>query len=171
MIAVSGGGPLGPLAKVFLILHVGMAVIMVGAGYVYPILMAKMKERGPNRIPLMRVTEAIAKGFTMPFILIQPLTGLGLILTTHNLWNPFHSAYRWLFAAILLFVVIFILDTFVTAPAVRRMHKLAEAGEYDGAPFEKDLAMLNKVGPVLGLLFLTITVLMIWKPGAPNLHY
>jgi hypothetical protein len=51
------------------------------------------------------------------------------------------------------------------------MQKLAEAGDYDGPVFEKDLAMLNKVGPVLGLLFLTITVLMIWKPGAPNLHF
>jgi uncharacterized membrane protein len=69
-----------------------------------------------------------------------------------------------------LFVIIFILDAFVSAPAIRRLHKLAEAGEYDDPAFERDLARLNKVGPVLGLLFLTITVLMIWKPGAPNVH-
>jgi uncharacterized membrane protein len=170
MIALSGG-PLTGLAKVFLILHVVMAVIMVGAGYVYPLVMANMKERGANRVPLMRVMKAIANGFTMPFVLIQPLTGLGLILTTHNLWNPFHSSNRWLFAAIVLFVIIFVLDTFVSAPAIRRMHKLAEAGDFDGPAFEKDLAMLNKIGPVLGILFLTITVLMIWKPGAPSLHF
>jgi uncharacterized membrane protein len=70
-----------------------------------------------------------------------------------------------------LFVVLFVLDFFVTGPAIRRMHRLAEAGDYDGEAFEKDLAMLNKVGPMLGILFLTITVLMIWKPGAPDLHF
>jgi len=158
------------IARIFLILHVTMAVIMVGAGYVYPLLMAKMKERGPNRVPLTRVMESIAKGFTLPFIFIQPLTGAGLILTTRNLWNPFHSSNRWLFAGIVLFIIIFILDAFVTAPTIRRLHALAEAGEYDSPAFEKDLAMLNKVGPVLGILFLAITVLMIWKPGAPNVH-
>jgi uncharacterized membrane protein len=158
------------IARVFLILHVTMAVIMVGAGYVYPLLMAKMKESGPNRVPLTRVMKSIAQGFTVPFILIQPLTGAGLILTTRNLWNPFHSANRWLFAGIVLFVIIFILDFFVSAPAIHRLHALAEASEYDSPAFEKELAMLNKVGPVLGILFLTITVLMIWKPGAPNVH-
>lgn len=158
------------LARVFLILHVTMAVIMVGTGYVYPILMANMKERGANRIPLTRVMKAIAHGFTMPFILIQPATGVGLILTTRDLWNPFEAANRWLFAAIVLFAIIFVLDMFVAGPAIRRMHAQAEAGAYDGPELEKDLALLSKVGPVFGILFLTITVLMIWKPGAPNVH-
>jgi len=158
------------IARVFLIVHVVMAVMMVGAGYVYPILMANMKERGPNRVPLTRVMKTIARGFTFPFVVIQPLTGLGLILTTHNLWNPFESENRWLFTAIVLFVVIFLLDTFVTAPTIRRLHALAEAGRYDDPAFEKDLGRLNKVGPIFGILFLTITVLMIWKPGHLNVH-
>lgn len=158
------------IAKFFLVLHVTMAVIMVGAGYVYPILMANLKNRGAGRVPLTRVMKAIAHGFTFPFIIIQPATGLGLILTTNDLWSPFRSANRWLFAAIILFVVIFVLDAFVAGPAIRRMNALAEAGEYDGPDFERNLAMLNKVGPVFGILFLVITVLMIWKPGAPNLH-
>jgi uncharacterized membrane protein len=171
MIAVASTGALSNIAKVFLILHVVMAVVMVGAGYAQPIVMANLKKGGANRVPLIRVSKGISHGFTMPFILIQPLTGAGLILTTHNLWNPFHSANRWLFAAIVLFVVIFVLDMFVSAPRIRRMHKLAEAGDYDGEAFEKDLALLGKVGPMLGILFLTITVLMIWKPGAPDLHF
>lgn len=158
------------IARVFLIVHVTMAVIMVGAGYVYPIVMAQMKERGPNRLPLSRVMKAMARGFTFPFVLIQPVTGVGLILTTRDLWNPFESANRWLFASIVLFAVIFVLDVFMTGPAVGRMHALAEAGEFDSPAFEKDLAMLGKFGPVLGILFFTITLLMIWKPGAPNLH-
>jgi hypothetical protein len=170
MIPVASLALLSAPALVFLILHVVMAVIMVGAGYVQPIVMARLKERGPNRVPLIRVSKGIAQGFTMPFILIQPLTGAGLILTTHNLWNPFRSANRWLFAAIVLFIVIFVLDFFVAAPAIRRMHALAEAGDYDSPAFEKDHAMLGKVGPILGILFLTITVLMIWKPGAPSVH-
>jgi uncharacterized membrane protein len=164
-------GVISAPARVFLILHVAMAVVMVGTGYVYPILMANMKERGPNRVPLVRVMKMIARGFTMPFIFIQPLTGAGLILTTRNLWNPFRAANRWLFAAIVLFIVIFIMDMSITGPAIRRMQARAEAGEYDGEAFEKDLGMLSKVGPVFGLLFLTITILMIWKPGAPNLQY
>ena len=49
------------IARVFLILHVTMAVIMVGAGYVYPLLMAKMKESGPNRVPLTRVMELVSR--------------------------------------------------------------------------------------------------------------
>lgn len=91
-------------------------------------------------------------------------------MTTHDLWNPFRSANRWLFASIVLFAIIVVLDVFVSAPRIRRMHKLAEAGDYDSEAFEKDLALLNKVGLMLGILFLTITILMIWKPGAPNLH-
>ena len=158
------------LARVFLVLHVVMAVVMVGAGYTQPIVMANLKKGGANRVPLMRVSKGIAQGFTLPFLLIQPITGLGLILTTHDLWNPFRSANRWLFASIVLFVILVVLDVFVSAPRIRRMHKLAEAGDYDGEMFEKDLAFLGKIGPILGILFLTITVLMIWKPGAPNLH-
>lgn len=158
------------IAKVFLILHVGMAVIMVGAGYVYPILMANMKERSPARLQLTRVMKAIARGFTMPFVLIQPLTGLGLILTTKDLWNPFDARNRWLFASILLFIVIFIMDTFIAGPAITRMNKAAEAGDHGGDVFEKNLAMLGKMGPIFGILFVIITILMIWKPGAPNVH-
>jgi len=158
------------LARVFLVLHVGMAVVMVGAGYAQPIVMAGLKKGGANRIPLMRVSKGIAQGFTLPFLLIQPITGVGLILTTHDLWNPFRSANRWLFTSIVLFAIIVVLDVFVSAPRIRRMHALAEAGDFDGEAFEKDLALLNKVGPMLGILFLTITVLMIWKPGAPNVH-
>lgn len=163
-------GPLSNLAKFFLVTHVVMAVVMVGAGYAQPIVLANIKERGPNRVPLIRVSKAIARGFTLPFVLIQPLTGAGLILTTHNLWNPFRSPNRWLFAAIVLFVILAYLDFFVAAPRIRRLHELAEAGNYDGEAFEKDLAVLNKVGPMLGILFLVITVLMIWKPGAPSVH-
>ena len=168
MIAVS---PLSAPAKVFLIVHVVMAVIMVGAGYVYPILMAKMKERGASRVPLTGVMKVIARGFTMPFLFIQPITGLGLILTTRDRWNPFQPTNRWLFGSIVLFAVIFILDTFVAGPAIGRMHRLAEAGDFDTPAFEKDLGMLNRIGPVLGILFLTITVLMIWKPGGPDVHF
>jgi uncharacterized membrane protein len=162
---------LSNLARFFLVLHVVMAVVMVGAGYAQPIVMAGLKNGGPNRVPLMRVSKGIAQGFTLPFILIQPVTGIGLILTTHNLWNPFHSANRWLFAAIVLFAIIVILDVFVSGPRVRRMHTLAEAGDYDGEAFEKDLAVLQKVGPMLGILFVTITVLMILKPGGADLHF
>ncbi|MCA1831374.1 MAG: DUF2269 family protein [Actinomycetota bacterium] len=162
---------MSPLAKVLLIVHVTMAVIMVGAGYVYPLIMANMKDGGPSRLALARVMKMVSRGFTMPFVLIQPLTGAGLILTTHNLWNPFHSQNRWLFASILIFIVIFLLDTFFAGPAIVRMNKLAEAGDYDGEAFKKDLTALSKVGPIFGILFVIITVLMIWKPGAPNLHY
>jgi uncharacterized membrane protein len=158
------------LARVFLIVHVTMAVMMVGTGYTYPLLMANLKEKGPGRLQLTRVMKMIARGFTMPFITIQPLTGLGLILTTHNLWNPFKSANRWLFASIVLFLVIFALDTLIAGPAIGRMNALAEAGEHDGPAFEEALGRLNRIGPVFGVLFLTITVLMIWKPGAPSLH-
>jgi hypothetical protein len=168
---IAASSPLSAPAKVFLIVHVAMAVIMVGTGYVYPILMANMKARGPNRVPLLRVMNAIARAFTTPFIFIQPLTGLGLILTTRDRWNPFHATNRWLFASIVLFVVIFVLDTFVAGPAIRRMYKLAEAGDFDSPALERDLGMLNKVGPVFGILFVTITVLMIWKPGGPDIHF
>lgn len=163
-------GPLSTLALFFLVTHVVMAVVMVGAGYTQPILLANLKKGGANRVPLIRVSKAIAHGFTLPFVLIQPLTGAGLILTTHNLWNPFRSANRWLFAAIVLFVILAFLDVFIAAPKIRRLHALAEAGDYEGEAFEKDLAILNKVGPMLGILFLVITVLMIWKPGAPEVH-
>jgi len=171
MLAVSSIGYLSPLAKVFLIFHIAMAVIMVGTGYVYPLLMSNLKERGSNRVPLTRVMKTIAHGFTAPFVLIQPITGVGLILTTHTLWNPFRSTNRWLFASIVLFAIIFVMDLFVIGPTIRRMHKLAEAGEFDSPAFDKQLAFANKVGPLMGILFATITILMIWKPGAPNLHF
>ncbi len=157
------------IARVFLIVHVTMAVIMVGTGYVYPILMANMKEAA-DRVPLTRVMKAIARGFTFPFIIIQPLTGLGLILTTNDLWNPFEASNRWLFVSIILFAVIFVLDTFVAGPAIGRMHAMAQAGDYASPAFEKSFGTLKKIGPIFGILFLTITILMIWKPGAPNLH-
>lgn len=158
------------LARFFLIVHVTMAVIMVGTGYVYPILMANMKAGGVDRVPLTRVMKAIARGFTFPFVFIQPLTGLGLILTTRDLWDPFEAANRWLFASIILFLVIFVMDTFLAGPAIKRMHAQAQAGQYDSSAFEKDLRILGRIGPIFGILFLVITVLMIWKPGSSIIH-
>ncbi|MCA1841428.1 MAG: DUF2269 family protein [Actinomycetota bacterium] len=162
---------LSTLARVFLFLHVTVAVLVVGTGYVYPILMKQMKQKGPGRPPIIRTMSVMEKAFTVPFVFIQPITGLGLILTTHDRWNPFHAANRWLFAALILFVALMVLELFVSAPAVKGMAELAAAGKYDDEAFDKILGRLEKIGPAFGILFIIITVLMVLKPGANVPHF
>src|SRR5260221_7151046 len=105
--AVTNGSLTG-FAKLLLILHIAGAVIGFGPTYGFPILLGIAKNGGESRRWMLTAMHKIAKGMATPMDVIQPATGLGLILLSHSLWNPFHSYNRWLFASIVLYIVLMV---------------------------------------------------------------
>ena len=91
-------------------------------------------------------------------------------MLSHSLWNPFRSYNRWLFAALVLYIVLMGVVYGLLLPSLRKALGLADAGDY-GPSFDAAWKKLNAFGPVAGLLTTVILVLMIWKPGAHVPHF
>jgi diacylglycerol kinase len=86
-----------------------------------------------------------------------------LLIFKLGLQRNFFSNY-WLWIGILLFAAILYLSVAVSNPSVEKMIKMAKAGEM-GPEFGRLAKRVGSVGPVVGIMFVTVAVLMIWKPG------
>lgn len=134
-----------------------------------PVLMTLWRQKGPGVPTALRAAERISTRFAMPVDFIQPATGAGLIVISSNFWNPFVARNRWLLVSIILYALMFGLAEIIAAPAGRKAVRLAEAGGFS-AEFERSVRTMERTGPVLGTLLVTIMVLMIVKPGSGFFH-
>jgi hypothetical protein len=131
--------------------------------------MGLWKKDGPGVPTALRAAERISTLFALPVDFLQPATGAALIVISRNTWNPFVAHNRWLLAGIILYALMFGLAEAVVAPAGRKAVRLAEAGDY-GAEYGRSIRAVERTGPFLGLLLMTILILMIVKPGSGFVH-
>ena len=93
------------------------AIIAFGPTFTFPIL-GRVASREPRFGPaVITANVAIEKGLVIPLGLFQGVTGLGLILTVGM--NPFDSAFHWLLAGIILYVVAFTIVFTSCTPTAR----------------------------------------------------
>jgi len=154
------------LGLVFLILHVGGAIVAFGPTFAFP-LIGSMGGKEPMHANFAtRVSEAISDRIVIPLGLFQAVTGAGLIITRG--WNLF--ATPWLLLAIVLYVIAISTSIFYQRPTVNRVIAMTSAPPPPGAagPPPELLALIQRIqrtGIVLTVLLVSIIVLMVWKPA------
>jgi uncharacterized membrane protein len=145
--------------KFLLFLHVFAAIVMMGPTFVLP---ATMKMRGDPPNPMVLRIEYVIERYVTWFVVVQLVTGIGLISTSPAVKDHFGDA-RWLHISLALFVVYAGLGTGYAHPRMRKALKAGEAG--DTAEVRRLLDPLDKVvGPILGVLAAAIVYLMLIKP-------
>ena len=164
---------MSPLAAIFLFLHVAGAIIAFGPTFTFPIL-GRVASREPRFGPaIITANVAIEKGLVIPLGLFQGVTGLGLILTVGM--NPFDSAFHWLLAGIILYIVAFTIVFTVVYPNGEKLLHMAQAAlagpPPSDAPAGPPAAMLalikrqQQAGMVLGVLLILIVYFMAIRPS------
>ena len=154
------------LGLVFLILHVGGAIVAFGPTFAFP-LIGSMGGKEPMHANFAtRVSEAISDRIVIPLGLFQAVTGAGLIITRG--WNLF--ATPWLLLAIVLYVIAISTSIFYQRPTVNRVIAMTSAPPPPGAagPPPELLALIQRIqrtGMFLTVLLVSIIVLMVWKPA------
>ena len=150
--------------ELLLLLHIGSAIIGFGATFTFGVLGPLAgKTGGPQAVGMLKGIVKIEKTLVYPAIVIQPVTGVLLILE-EGLDNDFFSHY-WLWVAILIFVVAVYLAVFQQTPAVEKMIEMGESGQAESPEFGAVAKQVATRGPILGVMLLVIIVLMVVKPG------
>lgn len=148
--------------KVVLLIHVFGAIAGFGPVYAYAILGPLAGRAGPNGVHYLEAILAVERRLTIPFAMIQPLSGLVLIFMA-GLAQDFLQHY-WLWSGIILYALAFYLAIFQQTPAIERMIAIAKAGP--PTPEFMGLARrTQRVGPITTVLLTVIIILMVAKPG------
>jgi predicted integral membrane protein DUF2269 len=152
----------------FLFLHVLAAIVAFGQPFGYGIIGA-MAGREPQHANFgTRITQTLSDRLVIPLALTMPVTGAGMILVNGiNLASP---QYRWLGAAIVIYVVVVAYAVLVQRRTVERLIALTSAPPPAGAsgPPPEVPAVVGRVrrgGMFLAAGIVVILFLMVVKPG------
>lgn len=146
------------------VLHVLSAIVLFGPSFSFPII-GMLAKKGNDVRSSLHIIDTISKKFLIPADIVMPVTGMLMIVASHGVFNPMLKQNRWLLSGIILFVIMAIIGNFIQHPLVKRAVALADAGKMDTPEFGQVMAKSAKIGPVLGVLLISIVVLMVWKPG------
>jgi hypothetical protein len=161
------------MLQLFLFLHVMGAIVVFGPTFVFP-LIAGQAQKSPQHGPFAAaVNELIARRVVLPGAVVQGITGVGLIIILGM--DLTSSAYRWLIAGIVLYLITIGYAAFVQAPAAARMVHLTAEGPPPGPPLADapsgpppEIAAtgrkLQQGGMLLTVLIVLIVILMVTKP-------
>jgi uncharacterized membrane protein len=147
-----------------LLLHVASAIIGFGATFSFAVLGPLAKNTGgPQGLGMMKGIVAIEKRLVIPAIVIQPVTGI-LLIMEEGLDDDFFG-HTWLWIAIALFAAAVFLSLVHQVPTVEKMIELAESGKADTPEFGVLGKKSGTIGPILTLMLVVIIFLMVVKPG------
>jgi len=160
-----------PWRNFLLTIHILGAVVIFGPTIAYSFIGAKAKKEGAPVAWALELIDFIESKWVVPLALtIQPLSGALLIIQSRSQWNPFHSANRWLFAGIVLYIIAMGYSIFIQTPTGRKAETMAKAGQL-GPEFGAHMKKLAMGGQFLTVLLITIIVLMVVKPGSGTVHF
>jgi uncharacterized membrane protein len=148
---------------ILFVVHIGGAILGLGPTGAFSV-MGKMAATPGYGLALIDAMVSIESKIVTPVALItQPVSGVLLIAKTGRDKDFF--GHTWLWVAILLYAIILGLSYFSSLPRLKRMVAMMKAGDTGSPELQKLIGIENKIGPVFGVLFVIIIVLMIWKPG------
>ena len=170
------------MLQLFLFLHVMGAIITFGPTFIFPLIASRVRGAPQHAHFAAETTHFISSKVVFPGVILQGITGVALILIIGaDLTTP---AYRWLVAAIVLYLVAVAFSVLVQTPAATRMVELTAGGPPPGAgapggpgavaggpppgPPPEIVANGRKLargGMFLSLLVVVIVILMVTKPG------
>jgi hypothetical protein len=159
----------------WLVLHILSVIVAFGPTFAFG-LMAAYGQKNPRfAVASAEISQLIEKRLVYPGAVVVAIAGTGLIYTSHvNLW-----ASEWLIIAIVLYTLIFAFSFFVQTPnderlveLLRSMSSAAEGSPESpagpGGPPPEVAALGRKLqlgGIAMTIGFVTILVLMVWRPG------
>ena len=152
---------------VLLVIHVFGAIAGIGPSFAFAVMGPLAgKLGGPPALGVLEAMHAVESKIVLPTALVlQWLTGVGLIFNrglNHDFFNGHHA---WLLWAILLYISIVTISLTVNTPTLKKMIAMAKSGP-PGEEFQRLAARAAKAGPLLTVMTVAIVVLMIWKPGS-----
>jgi hypothetical protein len=151
-----------------LLLHVVGAVVAFGPTFSYPLIGA-MAGREPQHANFAtRITLLVSDRLVIPVALTMPITGAGMILV--NGIDLGAAQYRWLDAAIVVYLVVLAFSVVVQRRTVERLIEVTSAPPAAGAsgpPPEVPalVARIQRGGMFTGAGIVLILFLMVVKPG------
>lgn len=154
--------------ELLLLIHIAGAIIGFGPTYAFAVLgPLSGKLEGPQSLGALKGIVAIEKKLVFPVAtVIQPLTGVLLIFESGRNNNFF--ANEWLWIALIIYIAMYYIGTFVQIPAVEKLIAAAESGAAGTPEFMNLVAKTKRFGPMLTIGLTIIVFLMITKPGAPE---
>jgi uncharacterized membrane protein len=159
-----------PLHNLLLTLHVLGAVFIFGPTVAYAFIGARAQKEGAPVAWAIGTIEFIDRKWVNPLAMtLQPATGAWLIVNSKNLWNPFESRNRWLFAGIVLYIIAMAFAIFVEGRNAKKAYHMAEANQF-GPEFGALMKKVGMGGQFLTVLLIAIIVLMVTKPGSGYIH-
>jgi hypothetical protein len=155
---------------VFLFLHVMGAIAVFGPTFVFPII-ASQAQKSPQNFPFAaRLSEYIERRVVLPGAVVQGITGVALIIILGA--DLTSSAYRWLVAGIILYLIAISFAAFVQQRNAEKMVHLMDSmppgpPPAGGPPPEiaATAKALQQGGMLLTVLIVLIVILMVTKPS------
>lgn len=166
------------LFQFVLFLHILVAIVGFGPSFAYPFIGREGAKDPAHARFALHVVEVIATRLAYPLIVIMPFLGLWLIyLRDWDLWQS-----EWLVISIAIYVTAFTFSVLVQTPTAMKLLKKMEGMEAgasgppggqapaagQGGPPPEIARLVKRVqlgGAFLGLMVVSITLLMVWKPG------
>jgi hypothetical protein len=155
--------------QLWLILHIIAVIIAFGPTFAFGMI-ATLGQRDPAHGGFAaEVIDTIERRMTIPIAVVVPLLGTALIFTGHfDLWKS-----EWLWISTVLFTIAFFFALLVqnrnSATLVRILKSMPPGPPPPGTEPPAEVAALGKRlmmgGIFLSIMVLTITVLMVWRPG------
>jgi uncharacterized membrane protein len=147
------------LNLILVLIHVVSAITLLGPSTAFGILGKRAADPATGGHKMLEALLDIEHKMVLPGSAIQFITGVWLIVRLDLDKDLFANG--WLWTSILAFALILVLSIGFDTPAVRRIVAAGNAGR---APDEKDLKLAKTLGPVFGILFMFIIVMMVLKP-------
>jgi Predicted integral membrane protein (DUF2269) len=149
----------------WLILHILAVVAAFGPTFAFGLIFA-VAQREPMHMGFAaEITEVIQRRMTIPLAVIVPFLGLALIITGRfDLWKS-----EWLVVAIILYTILFFFALLVqnrNGAKLVRLLKDLPPGTQPPADVPALGRKLQMGGAFMGLMFVAILVLMVWRPGS-----
>jgi len=149
-----------------LFIHIGSAIIGLGPSFIYARIGQAAGKEPAHALFAMRLSRALAKGWTHPLAFVTLVSGFALI------WVSGRDVlvFNWLSVSIVLFVASFLYATFVQNRDLNRTLELIEKGPPDtlSASERDELQGLRKRIRYGGVFMRSIVVivlfLMVFKP-------
>lgn len=152
----------------FLFLHILVATLAFGTAMLAFPFIGAFAEKDPTHLNFaLRLNYALGRKAVTPLALSTFV--LGIVLVILGNWNLREN--EWLLISIVLFLITVADAQMITLPTVGRLAQLTDSqNEPESAARSLEITRLvRKVrigGTFSALLLVTITLLMVWKPGA-----
>jgi uncharacterized membrane protein len=152
----------------FLFLHILAAILAFGTAMLAFPFIGAFAEKDPSHLNFaLRLNYALGRKGVTPLALTT--FALGIVLVVMGDWDLREN--EWLVISIVLFLITVVDAQLITLPTVGRLAQLTEPRADAAVPDQSQeiarLARKVRIGGTLSaLLLVTITLLMVWKPGA-----